>query len=112
MRVEKVRYYEERMLGALYEDRKGLGPQHDLAEIPEAAPTDEEGETREASSKELVAPLNRRPAALDEAVPKPLAVEAPSGALGIVRGKQRELRRAITSHREETSPTELVGGAD
>lgn len=110
--VEKVRYYEDRMLGALYEERKGLGPQHDLAEMPEAALTAEEGETREASSKELVASLNRRPAALDEAVPKPLAVEAPSGALGIVRGKQRELRRAITSHREEPSPTELMGGAD
>jgi type IV secretion system protein VirD4 len=98
VQLRKVRYFEDRMLrklGAKLEDR---GSQCDFTKMREAAPTG--GETaREIPTKERVAPLDSLPACLDEALSESLAGGAPTVGLGIVRGKQIDLRKAISVHR-------------
>ena len=105
--VEKVRYYEDRVLKALYERQSGLGHQQELAELAEAPSTGGDRETREVPSNERVAPVNPRSAPLQEAVRDALTL-APVVGLGKVRGKQVDLRQAIATHRQRPKSTEPV----
>lgn len=84
--VEKVRYYEDRVLKALYERQSCLGHQQELAELAEAPSTGGDRETREVPSNERVAPVNPRSAPLQEAVRDALDFSA-RGGIGESEGK-------------------------
>jgi len=98
--VAKVRYYEDRGLMALFEEHKGFWSLPELDRIPEAGPPVGHDGRETISRTEIVDRVDPQAAAESNVDMKTSAADPPLVRLGIVRGKQVDLRQAIAAHRD------------
>ena len=86
VRVSKVRYYEDRVLGTLYEGQKNVGLGQEPREMPKAGLPSGDTERETTSRTEVVDRGDPQAAAENDAVSKTRAADTPVMKLGIVRG--------------------------
>lgn len=97
-RLFKVRYYEDHALKGLCEGQRGGVPLKEPASMPEAPLPGVHQNEHEMDKPETV---RVEPQPDQAAAPAESPAEKLGAKLGVIRGKQRDLRSAVTAHRQE-----------
>ena len=105
-----MRYYEDRGLRAPYDGQKSVELGQEPSKMPEATSPGGDNEKQVAPDNGPKTPAEPSRALGHDVGVKSAIAETPVVKLGIVRGKQVDLRRAVAEHREGPDASEEADG--